>query len=143
MTQLNTDTPSPSHFDAAHHLQMHMPPTTDIHTPESQLQQQQTVHTHMHSSHGACGGHFVGVQTSKSIFFFFFSFLFTFRFFFQSYHPHVPPPSPGQKPKQQCHCRVLTMVMAMACTHCVHHSPMSHPRFLHAACSWDATDHPL
>jgi len=53
-SQLDADMPLLSHFDIDHCLQMHTPPTTDIHTPESQPQQQQTMH--MHSSCGACGG---------------------------------------------------------------------------------------
>jgi len=56
--QLDADTPSLSRFDMfIDCLQMHTPPTTDIHTPESQHQQhQQTMHTCMHGSHSACGG---------------------------------------------------------------------------------------
>ena len=53
--QLDADTPSLSRFDMfIDHIQMHTPPTTDIHTPESQ--HQQTMHMRMHGSRGACGG---------------------------------------------------------------------------------------
>jgi len=53
--QFDADTPLLSRFDVfIDRLQMHTPPTTNIHTPESQ--QQQTMHTRMHGSRGACGG---------------------------------------------------------------------------------------
>ena len=128
------------------HLLTYMPPATDIHTPESKPQQQQTC-AHAHAQHmwGLWRSRFLwGFELVSPFFWFHFFFLVmcicTPSRHAPECHPCTPPPSPGQEMKHPRHRQVSTTTI-MAYTHI---ACITHPcRFLCMACGQHATDHTL
>ena len=135
-----TLTPSLSRFDMfIDRLQMHTPPTTDIHTPEPTAAND----AHAHAWLTQClwrSGFLWGFEWMSPL---------SFSFFFQSCafahldtpsrHPRTPPPPPGQKLKQPRHCKASTTTMPAPASR---PSPTYVPPTVSAHGLWSACNRP-